>query len=234
MLQFSTTSKECSTNGVKMLVYGRSGTGKTMLCATAPNPIILSAEAGLLSLSPQNIKKVFGQAMDITVLKITTVQDLQEAYGWLTSNDQHAQAFETICLDSITEIAEQVLSNAKSQVKDPRQAYGELIEKCTMLLKMFRDIPGKHVYVSAKEETAADSATGIQLFGPSMPGSKMSQQLPYLFDEVFNLNIGKTEKEEYRYLRTAPDLQYDAKDRSGCLEVIEHPNLTNIINKIIT
>ena len=60
--------------------------------------------------------------------KIKTVDDLTEIYDWLISNGDEGQ-FKTICIDSLSEIAEVVLTNAKRQVKDPRQAYGELIEK---------------------------------------------------------------------------------------------------------
>ena len=67
-----------------------------------------------------------------------------------------------------------------------------------------------------------------------MPGAKLGGQLPYLFDEVFRLNIGRTpEGVEYRYLQTRPDFQSDAKDRSGCLDAMEQPNLTAVINKIL-
>ena len=49
-LKFTTTNQAAQLHGVKALVYGPSGAGKTTLCATAPAPIIISAEAGLLSL----------------------------------------------------------------------------------------------------------------------------------------------------------------------------------------
>jgi hypothetical protein len=138
-------------------------------------------------------------------------------------------------LDSITEIAEQVLSNAKLQVKDPRQAYGELIEKMNMLVRSFRDLPGKNVVMLAKQESHLDEVSKMTMFGPAMPGSKVSQQLPYLFDEVFRLGVGKTpDGTEYRFLQTQPDLQYEAKDRSGVLDAIEPPNLSHIFNKILT
>ncbi|MAF43631.1 MAG: AAA family ATPase [Parcubacteria group bacterium] len=233
-INFTTTEKSYIMNGVKMLVYAPSGLGKTMLAATAPAPIIISAESGLLSLSPQNQMRVYGKQINIPVMEINNVQDIIDAYNWFLY-DPHASQFQTICIDSITEIGEQVLANAKLQVKDPRQAYGELIEKMNDMLKLFRDLPGKHVYVSAKEEKNLDGATGAYLYGPSMPGSKMAQQLPYLFDEVFNLGVSKKDDKgnSFRYLRTAPDLQYTAKDRSGALDEIECPDLNHIINKII-
>ncbi len=222
-MRFTTTDKVSVSNGVKVLVYGRAGSGKTVLCSTAPNPIILSAESGLLSLRKYRIP----------VIEINNVDDLTEAYNWCTSAKEAGQ-FQTICLDSISEIAEKVLINAKGQVKDPRQAYGELIDKMQMVIRSFRDLP-KHVYFAAKEERYKDEGTGSILAGPSMPGSKLGPQLPYHFDEVFNLNIAQNpqDKSTYRYLRTQPDFNFDAKDRSGALDVIEKPDLSHIINKIL-
>ena len=45
------STKDVTVNGVKMMVYGASGVGKTRLTTTCPNPIIISAEKGLLSLA---------------------------------------------------------------------------------------------------------------------------------------------------------------------------------------
>lgn len=226
-------------HGVKCLVYGRAGHGKTMLTATAPSPVLLSAESGILSLRKENIIKVFGAgqesiAYDIPVIQIKTIDDLIAAHQW-TANSPDAMQFKTVCIDSLTEIGEVVLANAKLQVKDPRQAYGELIEKMISTIKAFRDLPGKHVYVTAKEERMKDDVTGTTLCGPSMPGSKLGQQLAYLFDEVFHMgkHTDPVSKESYRYLRTQPDFNYDAKDRSGRLEEMEYPHLGAIFNKIV-
>lgn len=221
-MEFTTTKREAKYNGVKILVYSESGVGKTTLCATAPNPIIISAESGLLALKD----------FDIPVIKITTLKDLDDAYDWLMTNE-HGKKFQTICLDSITEMGEVVLAAAKLTVKDPRQAYGELIEKITKTIKRFRDMPGRNVYMAAKMEKAKDELTGMIMYGPSMPGSKMGPAMPYLFDEVFNLRIMQTtDGTKYRALVTQPDLQYVAKDRSGALANIEPPNLAHIFTKI--
>jgi len=221
-LRFSTTD-QVSNNGVKVLVHGFAGVGKTSLCATAPNPIILSAESGLLSLRKHSIP----------VIEISTVEDLMEAHQW-TLNSAEAAQFQTICIDSISEIAEVILANAKKQVKDPRAAYGELIEKTMATIRAFRDLQGKHVYMAAKMEPFKDETTGIVRYIASMPGAKLGGQVPYLFDEVFRLGIGKvpTTGQEYRFLQTQPDLQYDAKDRSGALDTLEPPDLNHIFNKI--
>lgn len=230
-LEFTTADAEAKTNGVKCLVYSRSGMGKTVLCATAPSPVIISAENGLLSLSRKNLKRLHGIDEDIPVVKITSLDDLILVHSMLESKDANFSQFESVCIDSVSEIAELVLANALKQVGDPRQAYGELLEKMTHCLKAFRDLPGLNVVFVAKEESNKDGHTPLHI--PQMPGSKMGPRSPYLVDEVFHLDIGKTpEGESYRFLQTNPDVNYDAKDRSGCLANIEEPNLTKLIRKI--
>jgi len=222
-VHITTTQQAAQLHGIKCLVYGKSGAGKTKLAATAPAPIILSAESGILSL----------REFQIPMIQIKTVADLTEVHQWAL-NSVEAKQFATIYIDSISEIGEVVLANAKAQVKDPRQAYGELIEKMMATIKAFRDLPGKNVVMAAKQEPIKDEMTGIVQYGPSMPGSKLGPQLPYLFDEVFRLGVGKTPQGvEYRFLQTGPDLQYDAKDRSGSLDPVERPDLSFVFSKIL-
>ena len=165
--------------------------------------------------------------------KVANVDDLRDIYAWCERSNE-AKQFQTICIDSLSEIAEVVLNNAKRQVKDPRQAYGELIEKMETTIRMFRDLPGRNIYMSAKMEPTKDELTGVIKYAPAMPGNKLGPKLPYFFDEVFRLGINKTTQgESYRFLQTQPDLQYEAKDRSGALAPVEQPHLTHIFNKIL-
>jgi len=237
-LEFTTAEQASSRAGVKALIYGLAGTGKTVLSATTPAPLVLSAESGLLSLKKKNLERLFGVGIEgicynVPVIQIRTVEDLTEAYNWCLQSAE-AKQFKTVNIDSLSEIGEQVLNNAKRQVKDPRQAYGELIEKMETVIRLFRDLPDKNVVMSAKMEPSKDELSGITRYGPAMPGSKLGQKLPYFFDEVFRLGINKaTDGTTYRFLQTQPDLQYEAKDRSGSLVTIEPPNLTYIFNKIL-
>lgn len=238
MLQFTTAEQAADLNGIKVLVYGDSGMGKTVLTATLPSPILISAESGALSLKQKNLERLFGVANPSIAYMIPTilvrgVDDLMEAYQWCTRAAE-AKQFASIALDSITEIGEVVLNNAKRQVKDPRQAYGELIEKMESLVRAFRDIPNKNVLMSAKMEPTKDEMSGIVKYGPSMPGAKLGPKLPYFFDEVFRLGVNKDPQgTQYRFLQTQPDLQFVAKDRSGALASMEPPHLGTVFNKIL-
>lgn len=217
-----TSTKDVSTDGVKALVYGKAGIGKTTLMATAPSPIILSAEAGLLSLAGQ----------DIPVIETKSVQDIYDAYEFLTESEE-SKKYETICLDSITEIGEVLLSQLKKVSKDPRKAYGDLADELGGLIRRFRDIKGKNVVFSAKQVRITDDDTGITSYYAAMPGKTLLNALPFFFDEVLYMTLMQDEDgTSYRVLKTQPEFGHDAKDRSGKLNIIEEPNLTKIFNKI--
>ena len=212
---------EAGALNVKLLVYGQAGAGKTSLIPTLPHPVILSAEGGLLSIADTNLP----------FIEINDLADLREAYQWLTKSAE-AQAFESVALDSISEIAEVVLNTEKKTTKDPRQAYGAMQEQMADIIRGFRDLPGKHVYMSAKLEKTQDEM-GRVLYAPSMPGNKTGQSLPYFFDEVLALRVEKdSEGNSRRALMCDSDGLWLAKDRSGKLEVWEDADLGMIIKKI--
>jgi len=213
-------TSDVHTAGVKFLVYGEAGAGKTTLIRTLPNPIILSAEAGLLSLRGSNIP----------FIEIANMEDMGEAYTYLTT-DPEGMKFESIALDSISEIAEVILSAEKKKTTDARQAYGKLQEQIGDLVRAFRDISNRNVYFSAKMEKLITD-DGV-LRAASLPGKKTSEALPYFFEEVLALRINRNEDGTVeRMLQTSPDGIWSAKDRSGCLDTWELPDLGAIIKKI--
>lgn len=214
-------SGRLTANGVKLLVYGQAGAGKTSLIPTLPKPVVLSAEGGLLSI----------QDADLPYIEVNSMATLQEAYRWLTSSAEAAE-FQSVALDSISEIAEVCLNTEKKASKDPRQAYGAMQEQMTDIIRAFRDLPGKHVYMSAKLEKSQDEM-GRMLYSPSMPGNKTGQALPYFFDEVLALRVEKdAEGATQRALMCDSDGLWVAKDRSGRLAAWEPADLGAIIEKI--
>jgi len=215
------TTGSLAANGVKVLVYGQAGAGKTSLVKTLPNPIVLSAEGGLLSI----------QDADLPYIEISDMDTIKEAYTWLAESDE-AKAYQSVALDSISEIAEVVLNAEKKATKDPRQAYGAMQEQMADIIRAFRDLPVRHVYMSAKLEKTQDEM-GRMLYAPSMPGNKTGQALPYFFDEVLALRVEKdSEGVTQRALMCDSDGLWLAKDRSGKLEAWEAPDLGDIITKI--
>ena len=214
------STADVQANGVKALVYGMAGVGKTYMIKSLPNPLVISAESGLLALT----------GTDIPYIEVKTFMELQEAYQYVVS--EHGAQFESIAIDSISEIGEIVLAHEKSINKDGRGAYGEMAVKIMEIMRSFRDIQGKNVMFIAKAEKSQDE-TGRMLYQPSMPGAKIAQQLPYLVDLVMALRTEKdTEGTIQRALMCQTDGTWQAKDRSGKLAAWEAPDLSALIAKI--
>jgi len=207
--------------GINILLYGQAGAGKTSCIPTLPSPIVLSAEGGLLSI----------QDADLPYIEVADMATLREAYAWLLKSDE-AKIYESIAIDSISEIGEVVLAHEKKGAKDPRQAYGAMGDAMADIIRSFRDLPGKNVLMTAKMEKGADELGRIS-YSPSMPGNKLGQSLPYWFDEVLALRVERDkEGKPYRVIQTHSDGAWSAKDRSGKLAQFVEPNLGEIIQII--
>ena len=209
------STKDVHINGIKCVIYGASGVGKTVLCATAPKPIIISAEKGLLSLADH----------DIPFIEVSSIQEIGAAFDLIKKSDE----YETICLDSLSELAEVVLEDFKKEVADGRQAYMKLSSSFGALIRNFRDLADKNVLFIAKQKRIEDEESGAVTFEPYLPGKVLPFNLPYFVDEVFAYQI---DRKGNRYLQTQGDRKFPCKDRSGKLDKQELPNVTDIFNKI--
>lgn len=199
-------------DGVKILMYGASGSGKTTMIKTAPNPFIISSESGLLALSDQ----------DIPAVEVSNEKDLEEVYQYVLKSE-----YDTVCLDSISDIAETILTVLKTKHSDGRAAYGALADIVSKYIRLFRDIKGKNVYFSAKE--GRTDIGGSLIYGPAMPGQTLTTNLPYFFDEVLRLEC---DKKDNRVVHTRSSFTQICKDRSGKLDKTVEANISTIINTI--
>ena len=206
---------------LNIVVYGQAGAGKTSLIKTLPGKVlVVSAEAGLLSL----------RGFDVDVAEVATVDDLREVHNMLAKG---GHGYDWVAVDSLSEIAELVLAAEKAKTPDPRKAYGTLVDQMMAVCRAFRELP-INVYMSAKAERFKDESTSRLISALSMPGAKLGQQIPYLFDEVLRLVVGKDEEGNVvRALQTSAEPNADAKDRSGKLDHYEQPDLGAVYAKIM-
>ena len=218
------TSTNVAVKNVNMVVYGAPGAGKTYMIRTAPSPIIISAEGGMLSLSDVT------PAID--VINVSSRQECIDVYAWL-KNSKEADKYKTVCIDSLSEIAEVLLSEELKSHKDGRKAYGNMAQEMMIVVRKFRDLD-KNSYMTTKLKTNIDEDSGLVSYQPYVPGRTFLEALPYYFDVVTPLLIGKdSDNRPVRYLLTQGNYQYIAKDRSGTLKPKEKPDISHIISTIL-
>lgn len=214
------STENVALEGIKMIVYSPAGFGKTVLCSTAPTPLIISAEKGLLSLKDT----------PVDFIEINDMGDFGEAYEYFSDPEQCE--YETICIDGISDISEVMLAELKPQFTDKRQAYGELGDRIVGLLKELRKLSHVNIVITAKARQIINDV-GVSSYVPSAPGQVIPDAIPYIFDLMLPLKIGKDDEgNAFRFLQTQPDLHWAAKDRSGSLDTYEAPDLTALFAKI--
>jgi hypothetical protein len=214
-----TSNKE--TMYINTLVYGRSKVGKTRLISTCESPLILNVENSVVSLLDH----------EIPMVDIKSVRDFSEVMAYLTKSED-AKQYKTICLDSVSELAELILAEEKARTKDGRMAYGNMQDEIFKVVRGLISLPFD-CYVIAKAEKAIGLG-GETIFSPYIPSAKGAMRLPYLFDETFALRKIQFEgdKEAKTWLQCNEDVQWEAGDKSGKLNMWEEPDLGAIFNRI--
>lgn len=223
MVTVKTTKEAGIVQGVNILLYGRAGIGKTYSIASCPDPVIISTEGGLLSL----------QGKDIPYVVVKSSQELREAYKWLRESDE-AKKFKTVAIDSISEVSDQALIESKErlgkQASDPAELYPHHRATVLPILTAFRSLP-IHFVATAREQ--AKRLKREILTAPAVVGTKLSDDLPYVFDLVLHYTLDGDDK---RVVYTDSTCGNIAKDRTGLLPAQIRDTdkvLGKVINKII-
>lgn len=181
---------------IKAVIYGASGTGKTVFGSTAPKPIFASAEGGLLSVADKNVQFV----------EIKTLKDLQELLIYLKTQKHD---FETVVIDSITEINDIIKQDIEKKTGKwmQLQDWWELAKKIKSIFRGFRDL-NMHVIFLAQEANEQDEGVVTKIV-PSLNG-KAATEIAYFMDNVGYLMIDKTGE---RKLLTNPNAKLLTKNR---------------------
>lgn len=214
-------SKLAQRFGVKSLAYGGPGAGKTPLVLTAPRPVMCVVEPGMLSMR---------NAHNIPAFEAHTAEKIDDFFKWVFSSNE-TRNFDTICIDSISQMAEIILTQELKRNKDGRKAYGEMSRRVMDIVNQLYYLPQKHIYLIAKQAVVDES--GVMRKKPYFPGQDLNVKIPHLFDEI--LHIGQVnipnQPKPVTAIRTAETFDILARDRSGNLSEIEPPDLTALFTK---
>jgi hypothetical protein len=243
--------------GVKMLIVGPTGVGKTSLLQTLDPASTLFVEIEAGDLSVQDVK--------VDTVRIDTWQAARDLacrisgpnpsfpptacyspahYAGIGGAFPNSERYDTIFVDSLTAASRLSYRWSEQQPdavsdrtgrKDTRSAYGLHAREMICWLQQIQHARPKHVVFVAILEKVVDDFN-VATWQSQMEGQRTGRELPGIVDQIITMQwIDFGDKKPMRaFVCTSPNpWNFPAKDRAGRLEQIEEPHLGKLINKLV-
>lgn len=244
--------------GIKAVILGPSGIGKTTLLKTLDpaKTLFLDLEAGALAVEGWQGDEVRPRTWDdcrtIAALiagpnpSLRNEQPYSQAHFDHVNEDGAAEQFaqyDTIFIDSITvagrlcfqwSTGQPEAFSEKTGKPDTRGAYGLHGREMLAWLSQLQQARGKNVVFVGILDQREDDYGRIQ-WVPQIEGSKVGRELPGIVDQVITMReLATDDGQQFRaFVCTSPNQWgVPAKDRSGRLDQIEEPHLGKLFAKI--
>lgn len=208
-------TKEMLTENLRLnvLLYGKSGTGKTTFACSFPKPFLFDFDKGMLSQRGRDVEYE-------TYAGVSAYQDFEVKLKEL----EKECPYETIILDSITTMQEYLMSKILMMNRRSQPTLHEWMAMVTELKDIFMRLTkhSKHLVVIAHERLMQDEITGEIMYVPVVVGKQLPSLLPMWFDEMYRCTVSRDKEGTPEYgILTASDVKYTARSRLGCLETVE-------------
>lgn len=202
--------------GCKAIIYGSPGSGKTPLINTAPRPVLLAVEPGLLSM----------RSSTVPTWMAPNKARIDEFMKWFEHSSE-SKNFDTLAIDSVSMMCNIALDESKA--KHGLAQYGEMADYVWPYMQRLYFMKEKHMYLIAKEELTPDGKRR-----PAYPGQQLPRDIPHLYDCILRLarvpipNIG-----EQLAFQCNPSIDVVARNRTGDLDDFEFPDFGKIVKKVM-
>lgn len=207
--------------GVKAIIYGGPGSAKTPLVNTCPRPVMCVTEPGMLSMRTSNVP----------CWQADTPERIKEFFDWLKGSSE-TKHFDTIAVDSLSQMAEVILKRTLEKNAHGLKAYGEMSEAVQDYMGQMFYMPAKHVYLICKE--MVDDVSRKKK--PWFPGKELPVKVPHMYDEV--LHVGHHNVPGFigpvHSILTRDSFDTMARDRSGKLNEFEEPHIGKLFEKCMS
>lgn len=230
-------ASELETN-YRFLVYGRGGVGKTRLCATAPDVLLIDVNDKGWSSTKRDL--------DPNTYPVEYWNELVDVYWYLQNGDHE---YRSVAIDGLTAMQNLcmkfVLGDEASRdaSKDPdmpsKQVWGKVGELMKTQITNFRNLPMNVIFTAMQRVRSSgeeDEETSV-FIGPAVSPSIMTHLeaavafIGYLDQREVIVKKGETKKKVRRRILTlGPSTRYMTKDRDGQFEsVIRDPDLSEML-----
>ncbi len=240
---------------INLEIWGRSGSGKTTIAASAPTPILFidCQEKGTRSVRKHK---------DVYVLRITTGTELEEIY-WALKNGTAGRKYKTVVLDTVTQLQDIAIAHVRGGRSGTvsQRTWGDAASLMKKWIIDFRDLEMHTIFLAQDridrenedDVEGDDEDNGMLLpeMGPSvMPsvGKTLNAAIDiagqaFIRDKIITTLVGKTKKEKKTRqaefcLRVGPHPIFYTKfredmidvDRTTLPDVLINPTFDDIVN----
>jgi hypothetical protein len=205
--------------GMKAIVYGPAGTGKTPIINSAPRPVLLATEPGLLSM----------RNSEVPTWIAPTKNKIDEFFKWFELSAE-AKKFDTLAIDSTSQMCEIALNEAKARIKHGLQQYGDMADYVYPYLERLYFMAEKHMYLIAKEEV---QDSGFRR--PYYPGKQLPIQIPHRYDCILRVaKVPIPNAGEQTAFQCNGSYDVMARNRTGDLADFEPPDFGALVRKVMS
>jgi len=205
-------TKEIKAEDMKLnvLIYGKSGTGKTTFACCFPRPYVFDFDKGMLS----------QRGRDVDFDTYTSYA----AFEMKFKEFEMKCPYDTVIIDSITTLEEYCMDKVLAANRRQMPTMNEWNVLIADLKDLFMRATkmSKHLVVVAHEQIVQDELTGEIIIRPQIVGKKLPAQLPLWFDECYRAQVSRSKEGIPVYsILTASDMKYTAKSRLNCMNAVE-------------
>lgn len=204
--------------GCKAIVYGAPGSAKTPLINTAPRPVLLACEPGMLSMRGSNVP----------TCQAFTPAAIDDFFKWFF-NSVETKNFDTLAIDSVSQMADIYLQQALKTNKHGLKAYGDMATAVMDHLRPLFFTQQKHTYLICKQSIENNVSR------PWFPGQQLNIEIPHMYDFILHLGIknvpgvGQT-----KAFQCNESFDFLARNRTGNLSDYEQPDFGKLVQKAMS
>ncbi len=166
---------------LKVLLYGASGSGKTLAALTFPRPAVIDTENGTDLYAGRAGVPAF------SVLRAKTLGDVESAVAFI--REDGGRSFDTLVIDAITVLYDVQKDAASKTSKDgemnPR-LWNRVNGRMVALYNMLTSLPVHVVVIARESEMYEGEGLNLKRTGVKPDGDK---KMPYMFDFVVRMKM---------------------------------------------